>query len=108
MRRAFITGTAGFIGFHLAEHLLQNGWEVAGLDGMTDYYDMGPMSWMRRRTRWHRRVRHRAGLLPSRQPLSDTAIRVSLWLKWCATVARSRYGSRRCSILELSARPMCS
>ena len=40
MRRAFITGTAGFIGFHLAEHLLQNGWEVAGFDGMTDYYDV--------------------------------------------------------------------
>lgn len=40
MRRAFITGTAGFIGFNLAEHLLQNGWEVAGFDGMTDYYDV--------------------------------------------------------------------
>ncbi|MGX1101540.1 nucleoside-diphosphate-sugar epimerase [Amorphus sp. MBR-141] len=40
MRRAFITGKAGFIGFHLAEHLLQNGWEVAGFDGMTDYYDV--------------------------------------------------------------------
>ena len=39
MRRAFITGTAGFIGFHLAELLLQEGWEVAGYDGMTDYYD---------------------------------------------------------------------
>jgi UDP-glucuronate 4-epimerase len=40
MRRAFITGTAGFIGFHLAELLLQEGWEVAGYDGMTDYYDV--------------------------------------------------------------------
>lgn len=40
MRRAFITGTAGFIGFHLAEHLLKEGWEVAGFDGMTDYYDV--------------------------------------------------------------------
>ncbi|MDV7142075.1 SDR family NAD(P)-dependent oxidoreductase [Tropicimonas sp. TH_r6] len=40
MRRAFITGTAGFIGFHLAELLLQEGWTVAGYDGMTDYYDV--------------------------------------------------------------------
>lgn len=40
MKRAFITGTAGFIGFHLAEVLLREGWVVAGLDGMTDYYDV--------------------------------------------------------------------
>ncbi|MFD1508608.1 SDR family NAD(P)-dependent oxidoreductase [Lacimonas salitolerans] len=40
MKRAFITGTAGFIGFHLAELLLQDGWDVAGYDGMTDYYDV--------------------------------------------------------------------
>ena len=40
MRRAFITGTAGFIGFHLAELLLQEGWAVAGFDGITDYYDV--------------------------------------------------------------------
>lgn len=39
-KRAFITGSAGFIGFHLAELLLQEGWEVTGLDGMTDYYDV--------------------------------------------------------------------
>ena len=40
MRRAFITGTAGFIGFHLARYLLDQGWEVHGYDGMTDYYDV--------------------------------------------------------------------
>ena len=40
MRTAFITGTGGFIGFHLAELLLQEGWSVAGFDGMTEYYDV--------------------------------------------------------------------
>jgi len=41
VRRAFITGTAGFIGFHLADLLLREGWVVHGYDGLTDYYDVG-------------------------------------------------------------------
>ena len=40
MRRAFITGTAGFIGFHLAKLLIDKGWQVHGYDGMTEYYDI--------------------------------------------------------------------
>ena len=40
MRKILITGTAGFIGFHLARHLLSEGFEVHGFDGMTDYYDV--------------------------------------------------------------------
>ena len=35
-----ITGTAGFIGFHLAKSLLDKGYKVCGYDGMTDYYDI--------------------------------------------------------------------
>ncbi len=41
MRKVFITGTAGFIGFHLARLLLDEGFQVVGYDGMTDYYDVG-------------------------------------------------------------------
>ncbi|WP_421704858.1 NAD-dependent epimerase/dehydratase family protein [Aliiroseovarius sp.] len=40
MTRVFITGTAGFIGFHLARLLLDEGMVVHGFDGMTDYYDV--------------------------------------------------------------------
>lgn len=40
MRRIFITGTAGFIGFHLAKLLLEQGWQVHGYDALTDYYDV--------------------------------------------------------------------
>lgn len=39
MRKIFITGTAGFIGFHVANMLLDEGFIVAGYDGMTNYYD---------------------------------------------------------------------
>ncbi|EJJ28077.1 NAD-dependent epimerase/dehydratase family protein [Rhizobium sp. CF142] len=38
--RYFITGTAGFIGFHLARRLLQDGHEVTGFDGLTAYYNV--------------------------------------------------------------------
>ena len=39
MSKILITGTAGFIGFHLAQLLLDQGHQVHGFDGMTDYYD---------------------------------------------------------------------
>jgi len=35
----FVTGTAGFVGFHLASRLLADGHQVVGYDGITDYYD---------------------------------------------------------------------
>ncbi|KAF2098727.1 nucleoside-diphosphate-sugar epimerase [Rhizodiscina lignyota] len=38
--RYFITGTAGFIGFHLARRLLEEGHDVVGFDGMTPYYNV--------------------------------------------------------------------
>jgi len=35
-----VTGTAGFIGYHVAERLLSRGEEVVGLDIVNDYYDV--------------------------------------------------------------------
>ena len=40
MKKVLITGTAGFIGFHLSKLLLAEGFRVHGYDGMTDYYDV--------------------------------------------------------------------
>ncbi|WP_421939504.1 NAD-dependent epimerase [Pedobacter sp.] len=38
--KILITGTAGFIGFHLAQRLLQRGDTVVGIDNINDYYDV--------------------------------------------------------------------
>lgn len=38
--KILVTGTAGFIGFHLATKLLERGDEVIGLDNINDYYDV--------------------------------------------------------------------
>src|SRR5471032_1078928 len=38
--RILVTGTAGFIGFHVAKRLIADGHEVVGVDGMTTYYDV--------------------------------------------------------------------
>jgi UDP-glucuronate 4-epimerase len=40
MHKVLITGTAGFIGSHLADRLLSDGYEVVGLDMINDYYDV--------------------------------------------------------------------
>jgi UDP-glucuronate 4-epimerase len=38
--RILVTGSAGFIGFHLSRRLLAAGHEVIGLDALTPYYDV--------------------------------------------------------------------
>jgi UDP-glucuronate 4-epimerase len=38
--KILVTGTAGFIGYHLARKLLERGDEVVGLDNINDYYDV--------------------------------------------------------------------
>jgi len=40
MSKFLITGTAGFIGFHLAKRLIDRGDEIIGLDCINDYYDV--------------------------------------------------------------------
>lgn len=40
MRKVLVTGSAGFIGYHLSQLLLNEGFAVVGYDGLTDYYDV--------------------------------------------------------------------
>lgn len=35
-----VTGAAGFIGFHLTRKLIENGYQVVGIDNLNDYYDV--------------------------------------------------------------------
>ena len=65
MTRVFITGTAGFIGFHLSRLLLEEGITVAGYDGMTDYYDV------RLKERRHAMLRQHQGFSTTEAMLED-------------------------------------
>ncbi len=40
MRTALVTGSSGFIGFHLCQRLLDDGFRVIGMDNLNDYYDV--------------------------------------------------------------------
>tara|TARA_B100000242_G_scaffold126304_1_gene89069 strand:- start:17086 stop:18105 length:1020 start_codon:yes stop_codon:yes gene_type:complete len=39
-KRFLVTGSAGFIGFHLCKRLIEEGFNVAGLDNLNSYYDV--------------------------------------------------------------------
>ena len=39
-KRLLVTGTAGFIGFHLIKSLFGSDYEITGLDNINDYYDV--------------------------------------------------------------------
>lgn len=67
-RRVLITGTAGFIGFHLAKLLLAEGFRVCGYDGMTDYYDV------RLKQRRHAMLLQAAGFTAIEGMLEDQAL----------------------------------
>ncbi len=71
--RFLITGTAGFIGFHLARRLLDDGHEVTGIDGMTDYYDVRLKQARREILSRRNGYRHVNGMLEDRAALDEAA-----------------------------------
>jgi len=40
MKTYFVTGCAGFIGFHVSRRLLSEGYSIVGADNLNDYYDV--------------------------------------------------------------------
>lgn len=67
-RKVLITGTAGFIGFHLAQLLLKEDFHVHGFDGMTDYYDV------RLKQRRHAHLMQSPGFSATEGTLEDTEL----------------------------------
>mgnify|MGYP000905551812 CR=1 FL=1 len=41
MKKVLVTGSAGFIGYHLTKALLNLGYSVVGIDNLNEYYDSG-------------------------------------------------------------------
>ncbi len=39
-KKILVTGSAGFIGFHLSKKLCEGSWQVVGLDNLNNYYDV--------------------------------------------------------------------
>jgi UDP-glucuronate 4-epimerase len=66
--RVLVTGTAGFIGYHLAQLLLANNAVVHGYDGMTDYYDV------RLKQRRHAMLLQHPGFAATTGMLEDQAL----------------------------------
>jgi len=68
-----VTGTAGFIGYHVAERLLERGEAVVGLDVVNDYYDVAL-----KEARLERLARH-PGYRHERVDLADAAAMARLF-----------------------------
>jgi len=71
--RYLVTGTAGFIGFHVARRFLDEGHDVIGLDGFTNYYDV------RLKERRNALLEVRNGFRGYRVMLEDMAALEKIW-----------------------------
>ncbi|MEE4201166.1 NAD-dependent epimerase/dehydratase family protein [Erythrobacter sp.] len=76
MRTVLITGSAGFIGYHLADTLLGEGFRVAGYDGLTDYYDVALKEKRHEMLGEHAQFSARIGMLEDADALRDFALEV--------------------------------
>lgn len=77
MKTILLTGAAGFIGSHTARHLLDDGWQVVGIDNLNDYYDP--------RLKEHRisELQKREGFVFRHLDIEDLAGLESLFKEFC-------------------------
>ena len=71
--RYLITGSAGFVGFHLAKRLIDDGHFVVGFDGMTDYYDVNLKKRRKAILEKSNGYRHFDGMLEDMSALQEAA-----------------------------------
>ena len=73
MNKYLVTGSAGFIGYHVAERLLARGDEVIGVDDFNDYYDV------KLKEARHARLMGQPGFSFHRMNLADRAASAELF-----------------------------
>lgn len=71
--RILLTGSAGFIGFHLARRLIAEGHEIFGVDGMTAYYDVALKEARHERLKRHNGFSEHRLMLEDRDALEAVA-----------------------------------
>lgn len=74
MRTVLVTGSAGFIGYHLSKLLLGEGFAVVGHDGMTDYYDVRLKERRHQMLMQHQHFRAEIGMLEDFERLRKLAL----------------------------------
>ena len=73
MKTVLVTGSAGFIGYHLCSHLIDEGFRVVGFDGITDYYDV------RLKERRHSMLNQKPGFSAKSLVLKTPTLCGTLW-----------------------------
>ena len=87
--KILVTGAAGFIGFHAAKRLLDDGHQVVGLDNLNDYYEVS-LKQDRLALLMHWAPTRSCAVTPTVQPLR--AAWPTIWSVVCMSLGRLMRG----------------